>query len=204
MSKYINYSFTHPPQVLLLNCPKCSVFKQLLQLSNISVSVLSPSLFLFPPSRLQNMKSALVERCQSSKMWKQLNVQPLCVTQPSNLLQMRSDWLNTIRFCQIYQNPIGSWSDFWTWCSIKAALKCDPLADHRIIITGALDDHHHLVARQSNNLAYHNNKKWLMLSDSLAASMSPLNVIHSKSPHCNQNPKLNFAQIFITNFYGST
>ena len=50
MSKYINYSFTHPPQVLLLNCPKCSVFKQLLQLSNISVSVLSPSLFLFPPS----------------------------------------------------------------------------------------------------------------------------------------------------------
>ena len=74
-----------------------------------------------------------------------------------------------------------------TWCSIKAALKCDPLADHRIIITGALDDHHHLVARQSNNLAYDNNKKWQMLSDSLAASMSPLNVIHSKSPHCNQN-----------------
>jgi len=184
------------------------VFKQLLQLSNISVSVLSPSLFLFPPSlppsRLQNMKSALVERCQSSKMWKQLNVQPLCVTQPSNLLQMRSDWLNMIRFCQIYQNLIGSRSDFWTWCSIKAALKCGQLADHRIIITGALDDHHHLVARLSNNLAYHNNKKWQMLSDSLAASMSPLNVIHSKSPHCNQNQKLNFAQIFITNFYGST
>jgi len=35
--------------------------------------------------------------------------------------------------------------------------------------------------------------KWQMLFDSLAASMLPLNVIHDKLPHSNQN--------FCTNFH---
>ena len=65
----------------------------------------SKSISLF---RLQNMKSALVERCQSSKMWSSMWNTPLCIIHTSVSLFWWSSFLGWVKVVS------QLWSDFAT------------------------------------------------------------------------------------------
>ena len=96
-------------------------------------------------SRLQNMKSALVERCQSSKMWFSMwNTPPayhphVCVS------------FFMVIFSWLCQSRIQLWSDFVTSKSALTQWHMTQIVKSSSV-TGARCDLCHLVSRKSNNI----------------------------------------------------
>ena len=120
-----------------------------------------------------------------------LNVQPLDVS--SINFQMRSVCLTLIRFYLSHNYLIRTRPE--PFVIVETGAQSSPEKwpnDYRIIITGASDDHHispscgKIISQFCLQLFVYTTGQ--TLSDSLATSMLPLNVIHGKAPHhCNQN-----------------